>query len=55
MQHTYGHEKCVEYLNWNLEELTCRCMHGDSSKIDSKDMGCDGVDWINVAKNMDQL
>jgi len=30
-------------------------MHGDNIKIDSKYMGCDGVDWINVAKNMDQL
>jgi hypothetical protein len=30
-------------------------MHGDNIKIDSKDMEFDGVDWINVAKNMDQL
>jgi hypothetical protein len=31
------------------------CRQEDNIKMDLKDMGCYGVDWIYVAKNLDNL
>jgi hypothetical protein len=39
----------------NLEGyLLCHCRRGDNIKMDLQEVGCEGMDWIKLAQDMDR-
>jgi hypothetical protein len=54
MYHVRGDNKCKQNLDWKTsrEETSWEKRHrwGDNIKMDLKEIGCEGVDWIQVAQ-----